>query len=137
MKKLILLSAAFIISVSAYAQNDSTNWNKTNPQLGNNQDSTFNDFADGYVKKDGKMMSLTNGELEPMDSDVTLSNGTLITSTGNYKLAAGTTTSFKEGSHIDMRGKITPSKNFKGIEDMETNNKDMFLIPDSTKIKNN
>lgn len=137
MKKLLLLSAVFIISVSAYAQTDSSNWNKTTPVLGDNQDSTFNDFADGYVKKDGKMMSLKNGELEPMESDVTLSNGTLITSQGDYKLASGTTTSFKEGSHIDMLGKITPAKNYRGIEDMETNNKDMFLIPDSTRIKNN
>jgi len=137
MKKLLLLSMVFIFGVSAYAQTDSTKWNKTIPSLSNTQDSTFDNFPDGYVKQDGKMMSLTDGELALMKSDVTLANGTLITSAGNYKLIAGTTTSFKEGSHIDMLGKITPAKNYKGIEEMEVNNKDMFLIPDSTKTKNN
>lgn len=132
MKKLLMLSIVLVFAASAFAQTDSTKWDKSKQEL-NNSDSTFTDMADGYVKKDGQMMSLKDGELEVMKSDITLSNGTLVTSTGNYKLVAGTTTTLKEGSHIDMLGKITLKRDVKINEENEQNDNDGFMMPDGIK----
>lgn len=132
MKKLLMLSIVLVFAASAFAQTDSTKWDKSKQEL-NNSDSTFSDMADGYVKKDGQMMSLKDGELEVMKSDITLSNGTLVTSTGNYKLVAGTTTTLKEGSHIDMLGKITLKRDVKINEENEQNDNDGFMMPDGIK----
>lgn len=144
MKKLLMLSFVFAISVSAYAQTDSTRWDKNkqnqqgqwdqkDQQGMNHSDSTFSNMADGFVKKDGQMMSLKDGELKVMESDTTLSNGTLITSTGNYKLAAGNTTPFTEGSHIDIFGKITPKRETRINEEEDQNDNDGFMMPDGDK----
>ena len=132
MKKLLMLSFVFAISASAYAQTDSTRWDKSK-QESTVSDSTFSDMADGFVKKDGRMMSLKDGELKVMESDTTLSNGTLITSTGNYKLVAGNTTPFMEGSHIDMFGKITPKRETRINEENDQNDNDGFMMPDGNK----
>lgn len=131
MKNLILVFAAIAISAGAYAQTDSTNTKTNQRDMNNNQNQNVQNKSadksqpDGVVMKNGKMMTVKNGQLSMLkENEMTMSNGTKIMSDGTYIKKDGTKMTLNEGQHMDMSGNIEP---------METNkDKKIYLVPDST-----
>ena len=113
MKKAILLILVAILSVGAYAQSDSTIIILKPVLLYDKSDSWFNVLEDGYILKNRKMMTVKNEIFTTMDKDVTLSNGTVVKSSGSYTEIGGTKILFKEGDFIDLQGVYFPMKQYK------------------------
>lgn len=84
---------------------------------------------DGVMMQNGKMMKVKNGQSSSLDNDFTMSNGTKIMSDGTCIKKDGTKITMKEGQHMDMSGNVLPAKMDK--------DKNMYLVPDSTKKKDN
>ncbi len=59
---------------------------------------------DGVAMKNGKVMSVTDGQKTELTSDVTLSDGTKVTPGGNVTSADGKNWTLKDGEFIDMDG---------------------------------
>ncbi len=68
MKKMFFLIAAFVVSMAATAQTDTTMHKTTHAKM---QHST----KDCVMMKDGKMMMMKNGKMMDMDKDMTMSDG--------------------------------------------------------------
>lgn len=103
MKILSLLAIAFAISFSASAQ---TNMDTTTHHRTHHQYSKTNMNHERYMMKDGKLMSDKNGTKTDVTNDVTLSNGTTITTDGKVTWKNGKTQTLENGEVIDMNGKI-------------------------------
>ena len=93
-------------------------------------------YSNGYLFQNGRMLKIENGNSTPVDKDITLDNGTIITSRGDYTKRGGTKTRFNEGDHIDRTGKIVAGKSARNI-DGDKSNKNMYLLNDSTNNKKN
>ena len=65
---------------------------------------------DCVMMKDGKMMVEKGGKTMPMDNDVTMSNGTVVTPDGSVKMKNGTTKMLKDGDCVYMNGKMSSMK---------------------------
>src|SRR5665647_1828043 len=134
MKKLILVFIAIAITAGAYAQAGSTNRKMSPQDLNNTQKQNLQNnpvdkpHPDGVMMQNGKMMMVKNGQMTSLDHDMTMSNGTKIKSDGTCIKKDGTKKMMKEGQHMDMSGNMIPMKTNK--------DKNMYLVPDSTKKKN-
>jgi hypothetical protein len=120
MKILSLLSFALVISFSVFAQisSDTTNSNRNKngySQPGNHQ---------YYQMQDGKLVMYSHDVKNDVIKDVTLPNGTTITTTGKVTWKNGKTHTLQEGESIGMNGKI-----YNG----NTNNHPMIDNADSSK----
>jgi hypothetical protein len=102
MKILSLLVIAFAISFSASAQTSMD----TTPHRTHHQYSKTNMNHERYFMKDGKLMSDKNGTKTDVTNDVTLSNGTTITTDGKVTWKNGKTQTLENDEMIDMNGKI-------------------------------
>lgn len=133
MKKIILVFVAIAITAGAYAQASSINRKMSPQDMNNNQNKSVQNhpvdksYPDGVMKKNGKMMMVKNGQMTSLDHDMTMSNGTKIKSDGTCIKKDGTKKMMKEGQHMDMSGNMIPMKTNK--------DKNMYLVPDSTKKK--
>ena len=67
-------------------------------------------MKDCVMMKDGKMMVEKGGKTMPMDNDVTMSNGTVVTPDGSVKMKNGTTKMLKDGDCVYMNGKMSSMK---------------------------
>lgn len=103
MKILSLLVIAFAISFSASAQ---TNMDTTAHHRTHHQYSKTSMNHERYMMKDGKLMMDKNGKKTDVTKDVTLSNGTTITTDGKVTWKNGKTQTLHNGEVIDMNGKI-------------------------------
>jgi hypothetical protein len=141
MKKLILVLSVFTISMNTNAQTDSATIKMIPPEIiiendGMHQNREMNKqnqvnsieslHKDGVIMHNGKMMTVKNGQMSHFERDITMSNGTKIRSDGTCIYNNGKKSMMKEGQHMDMSGNISDMKN----------NKNMYLVPDST-IKRN
>ena len=61
---------------------------------------------DYVLMKDGKMHLVKGGNITSLENDLTLANGTTISTAGAVKTSDGTTMQLKEGEKIDMDGKM-------------------------------
>ena len=113
MKKAILLILVAVLSISAYAQSDSTVIILKPVVINHYSDSWFEVLEDGYILKDRKMMAVKNEIFTTMDKDITLSNGTVVKSSGSYTEIGGTKILFKEGDFMDLQGVYFPMKQYK------------------------
>jgi len=133
MKKIILVFVAIAITAGAYAQNDSTNkkmnmHDRNNRQNQDIQNSSFDkSHTDGVMMQNGKVMQMKNGQTTTLSKEVTLSNGTKITTDGTCIKKDGSKMMLKEGQHMDMSGNMIPMKTNK--------DKNMYVVPDSIKEK--
>ena len=59
-----------------------------------------------YTMKDGAMMTCMGKSAEPMKSDVTLKNGTKVSTKGEVTMKDGKTSMLTNGQCIDMSGKV-------------------------------
>lgn len=54
----------------------------------------------------GKMIVVKNGETTLMDHDITMENGTRVSSNGTVRLETGTLKKMKEGEYMSMKGEM-------------------------------
>lgn len=137
MKKILLAIAAIIITAGAYAQTDSTDrkWSQSdNKQY---SDAENKNHPDGFMYKDGKMLMVKSEKTTRVENDVTLTNGTVIMSNGNYIKKGGTKMMLKEGEYVDMSGNVVQRSDSKNInaKERQDEHKDMYLIRDKNKNK--
>jgi hypothetical protein len=100
MKKLFLAMIAATLSFGAFAQ-DSTNTQTTSPTEQQPQQQQ----KDMYVFKNNKMWAVKNGNVTAMADNVTLSDGTVVKTTGEIT-KDGKTEALKDGQYIDVDGNI-------------------------------
>jgi hypothetical protein len=141
MKTLFLVCMAFLFSICSFAQSDTTgnkmnrnrnmntlqhDRNNKNVKKSPTDQSRNNLQQDGLMMQNGKMMRTQNGKTTVMDKEMTLDNGTRIMSDGTVIKKDGTRMKMKNGEHMDMSGNMMRSGK----------NKNMYLVPDSSKNKN-
>jgi uncharacterized protein YdeI (BOF family) len=99
MKKVFLAMIGAALSFGAFAQ-DSTGTSTTSPT-----EQTQQQQKDMYVFKNSKMWSVKNGNITALANDVTLSDGTVVKTTGEIT-KNGKTEALKDGQYIDADGNI-------------------------------
>ena len=101
MKKLLFV-AAICCSLSAMAQTDTTM----------KKDKMHNKMMmkDCVMMKDGKMMSMMKGQTMDMSKDMTMTDGSMVSTTGMVKKADGTSVQLMDGDSVYMDGKIKHKK---------------------------
>ena len=104
MKKLLILFVAFTLSTGAFAQHNMDNMEKMDMK------------KDHMMMKNGKMEMVKAGKTMAMDKDMTLTNGTTVSTGGMVKMKDGKTMQMKEGEMMYMDGKmgVMPKKAKKG-----------------------
>jgi|SRR6185312_5839558 len=99
MKKVFLAMIGAALSFGAFAQ-DSTSTSTTSPT-----EQTQQQHKDMYVFKNSKMWAVKNGNITAMADNVTLSDGTVVKTTGEIT-KDGKTEALKDGQYIDVDGNI-------------------------------
>ena len=100
MKKVFLSMIAAALSFGAFAQ-DTTSTQTTPPPTEQSQQQQ----KDMYVFKNNKMWAVKNGNITAMADNVTLSDGTVVKTTGEIT-KDGKTEALKDGQYIDADGNI-------------------------------
>lgn len=90
--------ASMLMMVLCFTANNSFAQTKTNT------DATM--MKDCCMMKDGKMMQMKSGIMMPMDSTMTMTNGTMCMTNGECKMKDGKKMKMKEGDCMDMSGKM-------------------------------
>lgn len=91
---------AFAISIGASAQTTSdTSHAKTHHEYSQRN-------HEMYVFNDGKLMMSKNGTKSDVSQDVTLTNGTTVSTDGKVTWKDGKTKTLTNGEWLDMNGKI-------------------------------
>jgi hypothetical protein len=67
----------------------------------------------GVVMKDGKMMVVKDGQVTPMEQDMTMSDGTKVSKDGTVTMKDGKTKTLKDGQMVTMDGKMMKEKKAK------------------------
>lgn len=96
MKKLFLLFMAFAFTSGMYAQTGTMK--KQMPK------------KDHVMMKDGKMCTMMSGKKMDMEKDMTMSNGTMVSTTGKVTMKDGKTMMMKNGDMMDMDGMMGKHK---------------------------
>jgi hypothetical protein len=108
MKKSILVgSAALLISMASFAQNDLAGKDLRDTVKIEN---TVQSHPDGVMMTEGTMKLVKNEVVTPMEAEITMSNGTTVSVDGTIITKDKTQTKMKEGQHMDMNGVITEMK---------------------------
>lgn len=124
MRRIILLSTVFFLSVISFAQsNAGTTGKKYKPAHAQSIESAK---TNGVIMKNGTMLWLKKGRSTKMTSELTCDNGTKVSVSGTVTKKDGTQFRLKEGQYMDVCGKVMTIKNSKS-----GNDKNMYLVPDS------
>lgn len=99
MKKVLFSLFAIALSFGAFAQDSSMHHMQQNKMKMKTHE--------GIMMRNGKVMVMQNGQSAPLTADKTLSNGEVVSSNGQVKMADGTTTMLKDGDWINMNGTIS------------------------------
>ncbi len=96
-----LVAAAFVLLLSAYALTAAE--------------------MDGVMMRNGKMMLMKHGKAAmPMDSDVTMTNGTVVSSDGTITLKGGREFRMHNGEMMMMDGHLMKGSKATGMEPEST-----------------
>lgn len=74
----------------------------------------MHEMKDCVMMKDGKMMAMKGGKTMGMDQDMTLTNGTVVSTDGIAKMSDGSTKKLKNGDCMYMDGKMMSGMKHKG-----------------------
>lgn len=66
-------------------------------------------LPDGVMMKEGKMWQVKSGQTSAMSSEMTMSDGTKVDSTGKVTMKDGSIMMMKDGEKMTMDGKVTDS----------------------------
>jgi hypothetical protein len=100
MKKLLILSAVFIMSAGATFAQDKMATKQEHMSKMNKP------MKDCVMMKDGKMWTMKDGKTMEMTQATTMSNGTTVMADGSVKTKAGKTMMMKDGECMYMNGKM-------------------------------
>lgn len=100
MKKIFIIILSVFISVGVVAQE----------KMAAMQDLKMKQTKDHVMMKDGKMMLIKDGKMVMMYEDMTMANGTVVSSDGTIKTKGGKTRMLLNGDIVDMKGKVTSKK---------------------------
>lgn len=64
------------------------------------------ELKDGYIVRDGRMMTVNNGMTSVIKKETTLENGTVLAINGNYTTRDGKPVMLRDGEHMDSNGTI-------------------------------
>jgi hypothetical protein len=64
----------------------------------------------GAIMRDGKMLVMKDGDTTPMEKDMVMSNGAIVTTDGKVKAKGIKTVSLKEGQIVQMDGTVRMTK---------------------------
>jgi len=67
---------------------------------------THNMQEDTITMRDGRVMRMRNGDLQPIEGEMTLSDGTQVMPTGQIVMANGTARMLAEGETMNMDGQM-------------------------------
>jgi len=116
-------------------------FNVTHSFAQTNSDSTMKDCC---MMKDGKMMQIKSGKMQPMEENMTMSNGTMCMMNGECIMKDGKKMNMKEGDCIDMSGKMDHCsmmhKDGKGASEKKEGKQDMdmsYSCPMHSDVKSN
>jgi len=97
-------------------QNENDMRNNDGRQSGNQDNNSQHLKTDHVMMQNGKMMVVKDGNMMPMEKDMTLRNGTKCMVDGTCMTKDGKKTMMKEGEMMDMDGKMmTVSKKDKKL----------------------
>ena len=142
MKNISLLLFAILLSFGAMAQvtdstmnnnNNNATMDNSNTKVDGDETKTVNEF---YAFKDGKLIKVKNKVKTEQKDNVTLSNGTQISSNGTIQYSDGTTATLKEGEWIDDNGKIHQGRMNKDDKNWNSDKKSWDNKSDSTMNQN-
>lgn len=102
MKKVFLVMIGAALSFGAFAQDTTSTQTTTPTEQAQQQPQQQKDM---YVFKNNKMWAVKNGNITAMSDDVTLSDGTVIKTTGEVT-KNGKAEALKDGQYIDVDGNI-------------------------------
>jgi hypothetical protein len=111
MKKTLILFTAFTISTACLNAQDS----KPNPKPTTD---TMVLVKDCVMMEDNKMMVIKSGRTSAMDSDMTMTNGTVVLTNGTIKTKDGQTMMLKNGYCVYMNGTLGKMKMHKTMPKM-------------------
>ncbi|MEO5650381.1 MAG: DUF6799 domain-containing protein [Ginsengibacter sp.] len=102
MKRIFLSVVAITLTLGVFAQETEPTTKDTIPATTQNAQS-----QNVFLMQDGKMYVLTaDGAKSDLTADTTLSNGTVVTTTGTVKTPDGLSVTLKDGQYIDKDGNI-------------------------------
>lgn len=108
MKKLLLVLIAFTFSLGAIAQTGKMQDNKMQKEKMHGKDH--------IMMKDGKMMIKKDGKKMIMDKDITMADGTMVSTKGKVTMKNGTSMMMKDGDKMDMNGMMMNKKDSKMVK---------------------
>ena len=104
MKKIALMIAAFVFTLSVSAQDKMDKMDKKGGKMMDHK------MKDCVMMESGKMMVMKGGKTADMTSDMTMSNGAMVSSDGKVTMKDGSTKMMKDGDCMYMDGKMTKMK---------------------------
>jgi len=129
MKNLSLLVFALVICCSVSAQTSDTTTMHRKHQNEYSQSANH----PRYEMQDGRLVMYSHGVKNTVIKDVTLPNGTTITTDGKVTWKDGKTQTLQDGESIGMNGKIHMRNNMKNGNHEKMNHHHMKNKADSTK----
>lgn len=99
---LMIIAIAFCFNASAQTTSDTSHH-----KMHHKYSQTSHEH---YVMKDGKLMMDKSGTMSAVDNDVTLSNGTKISTDGKVTWKDGKTQTLKDGERVGTNGKVWGDK---------------------------
>lgn len=100
MKKLTVLFTFILFAIALQAQNNSGDLSLVAQTL----DQGKMNKKDCVMMKNGKMLMMKDGKTIDMNGDVTLNDGSVVSTNGTVKMKDGTTKMLKNGDSVDMNG---------------------------------
>jgi len=134
MKRILFGIAAVIFTVGAANAQSDKKYPNAPDTIGYQ---TSSNHPDGYMMKNGKMMCVKDQKMTLLKNDTTLTNGTIIMNNGNFIRTGGTKTMFKEGQHMDLKGKMMMMSGSNDLGKTSAENKKMYLVKDTTRNERN
>ena len=102
MKKLLIICATVMITASGFAQTEK----KTSTTTSTTTTTEMKVAQEWYMMKDGKLMHYSGSNAQSQETEVTLKNGTLISTTGEVIRKDGTKETLGDNQCINSFGKI-------------------------------
>lgn len=104
MKKIALMIAVLVLTLSVSAQDKTEKMGKKGDKMMDHK------MKDCVMMENGKMVVMKEGKVSDMSSDMTMSNGTVVSSDGKVMMKDGSTKMLKDGESVYMDGKMSKMK---------------------------
>jgi hypothetical protein len=103
MKKLFIICAAVMVSTATFAQTEKKATITTSTTTSTVETKNPTDY---YMLKDGALLYYRGTDAQPQQTNVTLKNGTVISTNGEVTLKSGAKVTIPNNQCIDSNGKI-------------------------------